>query len=93
MRTAIIGYGTAIYAWFNVGARSGQWGYAPALVLTGLGVQLALVFARVLVRRYVRDQAVAAQSMIILELIADGVTVLLFALATFGAIARTGYEI
>lgn len=94
-RTVLITYGIAAYTYlvarpgpadaakaFGVGAS------AAAFLLSGLGLQIALIAARVIIKRTISDQENAAQALGILELVADGVTVLLFAMATLGAIAR-----
>jgi hypothetical protein len=100
VRTALIGYGVAAYAFFQVSASSGAasqavgyWGSARGLVLIGIGLQLILLLARALTKRYVADSASVTQIMGILEIIADGVTVLLFALATLGPITRAAYDV
>ena len=94
-RTAFITYGIAAYTYliarpgpvdaakaFGVGAS------ASAFLLSGLGVQIVVIIARLIVKRVIADQEMSAQALGILELIADGVTVLLFAMATLGAIAH-----
>jgi hypothetical protein len=60
----------------------------PSLVVLGLVLQVLMIGARVLIKRYAQDAGIAAQGMFILELIGDGVTVLFFALGTFGAILQ-----
>jgi hypothetical protein len=92
-RTALITYGIAAYTYliakpgpadaakaFGVGAS------ASSFLLSGLGLQITVIAARLVIKRTIADQEMAAQALGILELIADGVTVLLFAMATFGAI-------
>jgi hypothetical protein len=95
VRTALIGYGVAAFAFFRVDASSGiapqaagNWGSARGFVLLGIGLQLILMLARALTKRYVADEALAAQIMDICEVVADGATVLLFAMATLGPITR-----
>jgi len=85
VRTALIGYGAAAYAYFFFRAEPGS---AHGLVLSGIALQLLLVLARALIKRYAPDRASATQGMLVLELAGDGVTVLLFALATLGAITK-----
>ena len=58
------------------------------LLLCGVALQLLLIGLRALIRRYVPDAGAAAQASMMLELVGDGVTVLLFALGTFGAITH-----
>jgi hypothetical protein len=94
-RTAFITYGIAAYTYllarpgpadaakaFGVGAS------ASAFLLSGLGLQILLIAARFTIKRAMPDREMSAQALGIVELIADGVTVLLFAMATFGAIAH-----
>lgn len=95
VRTALIGYGVAAYSYFQVSASSGtasqtpgNWGSARGFVLLGIGLQLVLLLARALTKRYVADSALAAQIMNVCEIVADGVTVLLFAMATLGPMTR-----
>ena len=63
-------------------------GSAQTLVLVGLALQVLLIGARMLARRKASESDVAAQGLMILELVADGVTVLLFAMATLGTIMQ-----
>ena len=77
LRSAIIGYGIAAF-WLLAPASELTAGYRP-LFLIGIGVQLAVLIARKLVR---------ALPPFVFELLADGVTVLLFALGTVGSVYR-----
>jgi hypothetical protein len=95
VRTALIGYGTAAYSYLL--ARPEVGGEAKALatgvsagafVLSGVVLQILLVFARIAINRFASDRSIADRSLQILELIGDGVTVLLFALATLGAVVH-----
>jgi hypothetical protein len=95
LRTALIGYGVAAFSYFQVSASSGaasqalgNWGSTRGLVLLGIGIQLILMLARALTKRYVADEASATQIMGICEIIGDGATVLLFAMATLGPMTR-----
>lgn len=63
---------------------------ARSLVVLGLVLQLLMIGVRILVRRKAPDADAAAQGLLILELVGDGVTVLLFALGTFGVILNVG---
>ncbi len=99
VRTALIGYGVAALAYFQVGSSSGaasqalgNWGAARGFVLLGIGLQVILMLARALTKRYVADEAAATRIMDVCEVIADGVTVLLFAMATLGPITRLAYD-
>jgi hypothetical protein len=93
IRTALIGYGIAAYTYLVAGSGSsgkaeafGGSGLATTFLLSGIGLQVLLILARFVLNRVLQDRATANQAMLILELIADGVTVFLFALATLGGI-------
>lgn len=94
LRTALIGYGVTALAFLQFGSpgvasqAAGFWGSARGFVLLGIGLQLILMLARALTRRHVADEASAARITDVSELVADGVTVLLFAMATLGPITR-----
>ena len=75
LRGAIIAYGIGAYALFVPAA-------AGLSILAGIGLQL-LVLA---VRKLMAGRSSPA-AMLVFELVVDGITVLLFALATFGGIA------
>jgi hypothetical protein len=79
LRSALIGYGVLAFTFF-----------APSrtLVLWGLISQVIAIVLRWLIERRVRDPAVAGQALMVVELLADGVTVALFAIATLGGIMR-----
>jgi len=79
-RGVVIAALITLYGWF-MRESAGSWG--PSL-LAAAGVQL-LVIA---LRRFVPADRLP-QAMYIFELLADGVTVLLFALGIFGGIANT----
>jgi hypothetical protein len=84
VRTALIGYGVVAFGYLYARAGVGPDDATSGLVFVaaGIGLQFALLAAGVLVRRHAPNGAAAAQLMFVLELVADGVTVLLFALAT-----------
>jgi hypothetical protein len=84
LRSALIGYGVLAFTFFPP---------TRTLMLWGVGVQIALMIARKLVERQVRDPAIAAQTLTLLELLGDGVTVALFAIATLGGILRVEQQI
>ena len=68
----------------------GGFASSQSLLLAGLAVQLLLMAARALIKRHVTDDTSLAHAMEIVELAGDGITVLLFALGTFGAILPAG---
>ena len=84
LRSALIGYGVLAFTFFPP---------TRTLMLWGVGVQIALMIARKLVERQVRDQAIAGQVLTLLELLGDGATVALFAIATLGGILRVEQQI
>jgi len=84
LRSALIGYGVLAFTFFPP---------TRTLMLWGVGVQIALMIARKLVERQVRDPAIAGQVLTLLELLGDGATVALFALATLGGILRVEQQI
>ena len=82
LRTALITYGIAAYVWLLDDVTTGR-----RLLVAGLAVQVALaIFGRV-----VRSDF-PAQGRYIAELLGDGVTVLLFAAATYAGIVRTASD-
>lgn len=96
LRTTLIGYGIAAYALFPSGPGSqaaplpgGGGAASGSYLLWGLGLQVAAMVAHALLRKGVADPAAADKAMLVVELLADGATVLLFALATLSAIGRT----
>ena len=84
LRSALIGYGVLAFTFFPP---------TRTLMLWGIGVQIALIVARKLIERQVRDPAIAAQALTVLELLGDGATVLLFAIATLGGILQVEQQI
>ena len=93
IRSALIGYGVAAFTYLfsrssaleavNAGQASAQ-----SLVLSGLALQVLLIGARALIKRRVPESETATQGLMSLELVADGITVLLFAIATMGAMIQ-----
>ena len=93
LRTGLIAYGTAAFTmlWTRSGLTENEAGAGVAAsryVLAGLGVQMLLIAARALIKRRAPDAASARRALAILELVADGVTVLLFAVGTLSAITQ-----
>ena len=68
-----------------------------SMLLVGVVLQLAIIFSRPLVARFERARGMEGQisPMVIhvLQLLADGLTVLLFALAVFGGITQAASSI
>lgn len=79
LRSTLIGYGVLAFAFFPP---------TRTLMLWGVGVQIAVIVVRQVIDRRVRDPATAGTALMVLELVADGVTVALFAIATLGGIMR-----
>ncbi len=86
VRTVLIGCGALGLTFF-------QMDYPRGLMFAGVAMQGAVIVAGWLVRRYLPEPVQSAQAMIILEIVADGVTVLLFALATFGEMTEVAREL
>jgi len=91
IRTALIGYGIAAFTLLSArsdsvadSANSGS-----SLVLWGLAVQVALMLGRFVIKHRIPNAADAARYSLVVELLGDGVSVLLFAIGTFAAIAGT----
>ena len=82
LRGAIIGYGIGAYALFFPTPA------APSL-LVGIGLQVLVLAVRRIAAARGRDQALPPAAMPVFELVVDGVTVLLFALATFRGITQS----
>jgi hypothetical protein len=84
-RTALIGYGVALFGFLftRSGIHEAPENPAEELLLGGLALQVAVLAVRWMVKGEGREQILD-----VVELIADGVTVLLFALATFQGISR-----
>ncbi|MGH8175082.1 MAG: hypothetical protein ACREV5_02320 [Steroidobacter sp.] len=89
IRIALIGYGIAAFTFssnragipFETGAVS------DAMLISGVVLQLLVLASRWLIKRRIRaDQR--SQTLLIVELLGDGGTVLLFALDTLGGIAQ-----
>ena len=79
LRSALIGYGVLAFTFFPP---------SRTLVLWGVAVQIVTVIVRLLIQRKVHDPAVAGQALTVVELLADGATVALFAIATLGGIMQ-----
>lgn len=79
LRSALIGYGVLAFTFFPP---------TRTLMLWGVGVQIVVIVVRILIERRVRDPALAAQALTIVELLADAATVALFAFATLGGIMQ-----
>jgi len=100
VRTTLIGYGVAAFAFLQsqfapAGAPQAPGGFASSqnLLLAGLGLQILLIVARALLKRYATDDETVATALAVSGLVADAVTVLLFALGTFGAIAPAARDL
>jgi len=100
VRAAIVGYGVLGLGFLQSGLAPaeapralGGFASSQGLVLTGLALQALLIVARALLRRYAADEDTVRRAMPIAGLLADAVTVLLFALGTFGALAPSIREL
>jgi hypothetical protein len=77
VRSALIAYGIAAFAFIVPQSSTGS----RTMLIVGLVVQVVVVAARILATRHGGESS--ANAIAIVELVADGVTVLLFALATY----------
>lgn len=84
VRSALIGFGVLAFTFFPP---------TRTLMVWGVGVQIAVIVIRRLIERQVRDPAVADQALRVIELLADGASVALFAIATLGGIIRIEQQI
>ena len=84
LRSALIGYGVLAFTFFPP---------SRSLMAWGIGVQVAVIVAGKVIERQVHDPALAGKALMVLQLIADGVTVALFAIATLGGIMRIGESV
>lgn len=88
VRTILIGHGVIAAGWLTPqpGHADNLLGSPHTLMLCGIALQIVLAIVHALLRRYVADDDVSSRSSSVVELIGDGVTVLLFALGTLGTI-------
>ena len=84
VRSTLIGIGVLAFTFFPP---------TRTLMLLGVCVQIAVMLGRMVIRHRLRDPATAAQALNVLELLGDGVTVALFAIATFGGIMQLGSQV
>jgi hypothetical protein len=77
LRSALIAYGIAAFAFIVPESSTGS----RTMLIVGIAVQLIILLVRLLAKRL--GDELAPTAIAIAELIADGVTVLLFALATY----------
>ncbi|HEY7639085.1 MAG TPA: hypothetical protein VH814_05120 [Steroidobacteraceae bacterium] len=79
LRSTLIGYGVLAFTFFPP---------TRTLMLWGVGIQIGVIVIREVIRRRVSDPGVTGTALMLLELVADGITVALFAIATLGGIMR-----
>lgn len=79
LRSTLIGIGVAAFTFFPP---------TRTLMLWGVGAQIAVIILRKVIQRQIRDPAMAGTVLMVLEIVGDGVTVALFAIATLGGIMR-----
>ena len=84
VRSALIAYGIAAFAFIVPQSSSGS----RTMLIAGIAVQAIVLLVRLSAKRLGGENAATVIALV--ELIADGVTVLLFALATYmGILAHT----
>jgi hypothetical protein len=96
-RGVLIGYGVAFFSWFfnrtlPEDETSRDWSAGSGYMIgIGLALQLLMLLVKWLVGRYERDHGMEGmlqpQAVAIVQLLIDGITVLLFAIGTFRSIA------
>jgi hypothetical protein len=100
IRTVLITFGVAAFTLllsrhgFDAAPRALFTG-APAVghMLVGVVVQVVLIIAHAIVKRLAPDSTTAAQGRFVVEIVGDGVTVLLFATGVLGATLHVASEI
>lgn len=87
-RSLIISYGIAAFGFLMLRSDApGMTAPGTRMFIAGIVIQMAVWIANVLVRRHIPDVESAARWKEIIALIADGSTVIFFAIGTFRAIA------
>jgi len=84
LRSSLIGFGVLAFTIFPP---------TRTLLLWGVCVQIAVMLGRMVIEHRVRDPAIAGQTLTVLELLGDGVTVALFAMGTLGGIMQLGAQV
>jgi hypothetical protein len=84
LRSTLIGFGVLAFTFFPP---------TRTLMLWGVCVQIAVILGRMVIQHRLRDPEIAGQALNVLELIGDGVTVALFAIATLGGIMQLGTQV
>jgi hypothetical protein len=88
-RSLIIGYGIAAFSFLMLRSDvSGVISPGIGMFVAGIVIQIAVWIANVLVKRRIPDVELAAQWQDIIAMVADGSTVILFAIGTFREIGR-----
>jgi hypothetical protein len=102
VRGALITYGIAAYAYLvpqPLGSASSPFPAldSPQMLLIGIASQVLVLAGRGFAKRQEGargpDERAALGAVFVLELLADGITVLMFALATYGPILRFANEV
>ena len=84
LRSTLIGFGVLAFTFFPP---------TRTLMLWGVCVQIAVMLGRMVIQHRMRDPEIAGQALNVLELLGDGVTVALFAIATLGGIMQLGTQV
>ena len=84
LRSTLIGFGVLAFTFFPP---------TRTLMLWGVCVQIAVMLGRMVIQHRMRDPEIAEQALNVLELLGDGVTVALFAIATLGGIMQLGTQV
>jgi hypothetical protein len=96
LRTLLITYGVAFFSWWfsrTLPSDESSRDWSPGsvyMIAVGLGLQLLMLTVKWIVTRYERDRGMegmlSPSAVAVVQLLIDGVTVLLFAIATFRSI-------
>ncbi len=84
LRSTLIGIGVLAFTFFPP---------TRTLMLWGVCVQIAVMLGRMAIEHRIKDPTIAQQTLTVVELLGDGVTVALFAIATLGGIMQLGAEV
>jgi hypothetical protein len=86
-RSVVLTCGMTAFGYFMLRpAGPGALAHGMGMFAVGLVVQLCVLAATALVKRHVADTEIAAQSVYIVELVGDAITVLFFVMGTIRAI-------
>jgi len=90
LRGLLIAYGVGFFSWYFAQTLPVEQPGVLTTIAIGVGIQLAMMLLKASVRRFEKAHGLEGQlyptALAIIDLLADAVTVLLFAISTFRAI-------